>query len=295
MSLRGKDRRGRDGSHHVLVIVQNLSVPLDRRVWLECQALRDHDYRVTVVCPRGPGDSSSETLEGVRILRYAPPPEAKGVLGYLLEFVYAWLRTAWLVTGVQLRDPIDVLQTCNPPDTYWVLGRLLKPFGVQFVYDQHDLCPELYCSRFTENRSRVLEKLLLWLERMTYRTADRVIVTNESYGEIARRRGKVPASHITVVRSGPDPDRMRPCDPVPALKEGRSHLLCYLGVMGPQDGVDRLVRAVGILVRQLGVTDVQVAVLGFGDCERDFARAHHRARPRRVDRVHRPRRPGDDP
>jgi glycosyltransferase involved in cell wall biosynthesis len=255
---------------HVLIVVQNLPVPLDRRVWLECQALRDRGYRVSVICPKGPGDPSYQELDGVRLHKYAPPPAASGVLGYAVEFVYSWLRTAALAVRVHRQDAIDVMQTCNPPDTYWLLARLLRPLGVQFVYDQHDLCPELFQSRFGGKRSRLLEWGLLWLERMTYRAADRVVVTNESYRDVAIRRGRVPAALVTVVRSGPDPNTMRAGAPRDELRKGREHLVSYLGVMGPQDGVDKLVRAVDILVHELGVTDVQVAVLGFGDCEQEL-------------------------
>jgi glycosyltransferase involved in cell wall biosynthesis len=265
-----RQRQTADTGGHVLIVVQNLPVPLDRRVWLECQALRDHGYHVSVICPKGPGDPSFQVLDSVRIHKYAPAPQANGAFRYAVEFLYSWIRTAWLALRVQRRDPIDVMQACNPPDTFWLLARLLRPFGVRFVYDQHDLCPELYRSRFDDEGSTFLEKGLLWLERMTYRTADRVVVTNESYRGIALRRGGVPASALTIVRSGPDPATMRAGEPRPELRKRRSHLLCYLGVMGPQDGVDRLVRAISVLVHELGVTDVQVAILGFGDCEEEL-------------------------
>jgi glycosyltransferase involved in cell wall biosynthesis len=255
---------------HVLIVVQNLPVPLDRRVWLECQALRDRAYRVSVICPKGPGDPAFQELDAVRIHKYAPAPPAKGALGYAAEFVYSWLRIAVLAIRVHRLDPIDVMQACNPPDTFWLLARLLRPFRVRFVYDQHDLCPELYRSRFGVRRSAVLEKVLLWLERMTYRAADRVIVTNDSYRDIAIRRGGVPPSLVAVVRSGPDPATMRAGEPRDDLRKGSGHLLCYLGVMGPQDGVDRLIRAISVLVHDLGCTDVQVAILGFGDCEQEL-------------------------
>lgn len=254
---------------HVLVIVQNLPVPLDRRVWLECQALVAAGYRVSVVCPKGPGDASYEELDGVRIHRYRPAPPARGPVGYLWEFAYCWLRTAWLTWRVWRRERFDAMQACNPPDTYWALARLYTWRGVRFVYDQHDLNPEVFRSRFGEPAglaSRAQYRALVWLERMTYRTAHHVIATNESYRRIALTRGGQPPETVTVVRSGPDTSRMRPLDGRPELRRGRRHLLVYLGVMGPQDGVDVVLRALDVLVHRMGRDDLHVALLGFGDC-----------------------------
>ncbi len=175
---------------HVLIIVQNLPVPLDRRVWLECQALVANGYEVSVICPKGPGDPSRQLIDGVHIYKYRPAPEAKGLAGFALEFGYSWLRTAWLSLAVWRRRRFDIMQACNPPDTYWLLARLWRPRGVRFVFDQHDLNPELFLSRFGEPKDaghRLQLRGLKWLERMTYRTANRVIVTNKSYKRIAIR------------------------------------------------------------------------------------------------------------
>jgi len=249
-------------------VVQNLPLPLDRRVWLECQALIAAGFGVSVVCPKGDGSmaSSFEVLDGVRIHRYDPPPVATGALGYFREFVVCWLRTARLVWREFRAVGFSVLQTCNPPDTYWALALLLRPLGVRFVFDQHDLCPEVYVSRFGDRASKWLHRALLMLERATYRSADRVISTNESYRAVAMRRGRVDANRITVVRSGPDPQRLYPVAPVHALRRGRVHLCCYLGVMGPQDRVDIIIDAVDHLVHTMGRRDTQFALLGFGDC-----------------------------
>src|SRR5690349_10302547 len=142
------------GPPHVLVIVQNLPVPLDRRVWLECQALRDAGYEVSVICPKGPGDPGRQVIDGIHVYKYRPAPQASGVLGYAFEFGYSWLRTAKLSRDVWRRRPFDALQACNPPDTYWALARYWKRLGVRFVFDQHDLNPELFLSRFGEPESR---------------------------------------------------------------------------------------------------------------------------------------------
>jgi glycosyltransferase involved in cell wall biosynthesis len=255
--------------NHVLVIVQNLPVPLDRRVWLECQELRAAGYDVSVICPKGPGDHSREVIDGVRIFKYQPPPQAEGILGYLLEFVYCWLRTALLSRAVWRRQHFQVIQACNPPDTYWALARLWRRRGVRFVFDQHDLNPELFLSRFGNPRT-LMERLqyrgLLWLEAMTYRTADRVVSTNESYRRIALTRGRLASDDVTVVRSGPDTRVMRPVLPPEDAPAPERHSLVYLGIMNPQDGVDLVLEVMDELVHRRGRTDVEATLLGFGDC-----------------------------
>lgn len=253
----------------VLVIVQNLPVPLDRRVWLECQALTASGYAVSVICPRGPGQPRSQTLDDIEIHTYPPPPQAQGLAGYALEFGYAWLQTARLSLRVRGRRGFDIIQACNPPDTYWLLALLWRGRGVRFVYDQHDLNPELFVSRFGPPAGPAASaqyRALLFLERMTYRAADRVISTNESYRAIAMTRGRRRPEDVTVVRSGPDTSRMLPVLPDPALRDGAEHLLVYLGIMGPQDNVDQLLLVLDDLVHHRGRGGVRLALLGFGDC-----------------------------
>jgi glycosyltransferase involved in cell wall biosynthesis len=251
---------------HVLIIVQNLPVPLDRRVWMECRALVGAGYRVSVICPKGDGDASFEELESVRIHRYTPPPPADGLLSYGWEFAHCWAHTAVLASRIFRRDRFDVIQACNPPDTYFALARLFRPFGVRFVFDHHDLCPELYESRdMSKEAPRLALAILRRLEHATYRTADHVITTNETYLARARERTGKPAAAFTVVRSAPDPAIMRPQEPEPDLRRGRRHLCCYLGIMGLQDGVENVVRAARVIVQDLGRDDVSFALLGFGD------------------------------
>ena len=254
---------------HVLIIVQNLPVPLDRRVWLECQALVGHGYRVSVICPKGPGDPSYQEIDGVRVHKYRPAPEARGLSGFVIEFIYSWLWTAWKSTRVWRQDHFQIIQACNPPDTYWLLARLWRSRGVKFVFDQHDLNPELFLSRFGKPKTfskRMQFKGLLWLERMTYRTASYVISTNESYKQIALTRGKRAPEEVTVVRSGPDTRQMRPIYPDPAIRGDAGFLLVYLGIMGPQDGVGLVLEVMDELVHRRGRTEVHAALLGFGDC-----------------------------
>ncbi|MBA4608141.1 glycosyltransferase family 4 protein [Aeromicrobium sp. Marseille-Q0843] len=259
---------------HVLVIVQNLPVPLDRRVWLECRALIAAGFDVSVICPKGPGDPSAETLDGVRIHKYRPAPQASGALGYLVEFVYSWLRTAWLSLRVWRERPFQAIQACNPPDTYWALARLWRRRGVAFVFDQHDLNPELFLSRFGEPSSlmqRLQFSFLKWLERRTYATADHVISTNESYKRIALERGGFRPEDVTVVRSGPDTSTMRPIHD-PGAPTPTRHTLAYLGIMGPQDGVETVLDVMDELVHRRGRTDVDAVLMGFGDCYEDLRR-----------------------
>ena len=252
----------------VLIVVQNLPVPLDRRVWLECQALRAAGYQVAVICPKGPGDPSFQELDGVALYKYRAAPATTGLLSYVLEFAYCWLRTAMISITVFRRHRFQVFQACNPPDTYWLLGAFWRLFGVTYVFDQHDLNPELFRSRFGDPRSavgRAQLRTLTWLERMTYRVATHVIVPNESYRRVAIERGQCRPDDVTVVRSGPNTTRMRPIEPIPQLRRGAEHLLAYLGIMGPQDNVDVLLRVMDLLINKLGRDDVHLVLMGFGD------------------------------
>jgi glycosyltransferase involved in cell wall biosynthesis len=248
----------------VLIIVQNLPVPFDRRVWLECRSLTDAGYDVSVVCPRGPGDPAQEVVDGVTIYKYPPPPTGTGKAAFLLEYVHSFAATAWLTARAWRRRRFDVLQACNPPDIFWPLALALRPAGVRFVFDHHDLCPELYESKFG-TRSSALYRGLLMLERSTFRAAHRVVSTNDSYRQVALRRGGKRPDEVTVVRTGPDPDRLRSVQPDPALRRGRRHLVVYLGVMGAQDGVDLAVRVVDHVVRVAGRTDVSFTFIGAGE------------------------------
>ncbi|MGV8978130.1 MAG: glycosyltransferase family 4 protein [Cellulomonas sp.] len=259
----------------VLIIVQNLPVPLDRRVWLECQALTAAGYQVAVICPKGPGDPARQLIDGVAIYKYRPAPDAQGLAGFVVEFVYSWLRTAALSLVVHRERGFDILQACNPPDTYWLLALLWRVRGVRFIFDHHDLNPELFLSRFgqpTTAGARAQYAGLRWLERMTFRSAHRVISTNESYRRVAMTRGGRRPQDVTVVRSGPDTSVMRPVYPPASVRAGARHLLVYLGIMGPQDGVDQILAVMDELVHRRGRTALRAALLGFGDCLDDLRR-----------------------
>ncbi len=249
----------------VLVIVENLPVPFDRRVWLETRSLTRAGYQVSVICPKG-GEWTLgyEKIDGVSIYRYDEPRPTAGHLSYFWEFLYCWFATAWLSLKVWRREGIDVIQACNPPDTFFLLALFYKLFGKRFVYDQHDLCPEVYLARF--NRSPDLfYRGLRFLEVLTYKTADVVLSTNESYRGMAIQRGGVAPERAIVVRSAPDLHRFQATEPDPSLKNGRPYLVVYLGVMGPQDGVDLLIHSINTIVKERGRTDVSFVLIGSGD------------------------------
>lgn len=267
--MTGARRRPPGDGRHVCIIVQNMPVPLDRRVWAESQTLVAGGYRVSVICPKGPGEASFEWRDGVELHRYRPAPAADGVVGYAVEFVWSLLWATYLARRIHRRDPVAVLQACNPPDTYWLLGMLFRLGGTRFVFDHHDLCPELYRSR-GRPWSPALLRVLELLERATYRHADAVIATNSSYRRIACARTGRSSETVAIIRNGPAPERMKRGSPCPELRAGHDHLVCYLGIMGPQDGVDVVVRSAAVVAHEMGRHDIRFALLGYGDCLDDL-------------------------
>jgi glycosyltransferase involved in cell wall biosynthesis len=250
----------------VLIIVQNLPVPFDRRVWLECKALVAAGYDVSVVCPKGKNDPAFEVVDTVRLYKYRPYAPGGSKASFVAEYVYSFLGTAWKTLLARRRGPFAVMQACNPPDIFWPIGIALRLADrTKFVFDHHDLCPELFQSRFPDG-PRLPYRGLLALERRTHRTADHVISTNDSYRDIAiRRSGKAPAD-VTVVRTGPDPAKLSRGPQDPRQRRGHRFLAAYIGVMGPQDGVDIVVRAADIVLHDMGRDDVAFTIIGSGDC-----------------------------
>lgn len=253
----------------VLIIVQNLPVPFDRRVWLECRALKAAGYEVAVVCPKGKDDPEHQILDGVQIYKYRPYAPGGSKLSFIAEYAYSFLATAWKTLRARRGGRFAVIQACNPPDVFWPIGLAFKLERTKFVFDHHDLCPELYESRFPEGPSGPLSGLKA-LERRTHQAADHVIATNGSYRQVAITRGGKRPEDVTVVRTGPDPDALKPGPAKPELKRGRKYLAAYIGVMGPQDGVDIVIRAADILVHDLGRTDIAFTLIGSGDCFEDL-------------------------
>jgi glycosyltransferase involved in cell wall biosynthesis len=254
----------------VLIIVQNLPVPFDRRVWLECKALLSVGHQVTVICPKGESDPAYQVVDGVELYKYKPYAPGGSKVGFINEYAYSFLATAWLTLKARRSGRFVVMQACNPPDIFWPIALVLRALDrTRFVFDHHDLCPELYESRFPGG-PKLPYRALRAMERMTHRTANHVISTNDSYRNIAVRRSGKADGDVTVVRTGPDPQLLRRGQAQPELRRGRRFLAAYIGVMGPQDGVDIVVRAADILVHELGRDDIAFTLIGSGDCFDDL-------------------------
>ena len=250
-------------ARRVLFLVENLPSPFDRRVWQEATALRNAGYTVSIVCPTGRGyEKTFEAIDGIDIWRYRLPVEGEGARGYLLEYASALASAFLLSWRVFLGRGFDVIHACNPPDLFFLIGGFFKLFGRKFVFDHHDLNPELYEAKFGRRDS--LYRLLLKLERWTYRTADIALATNESYRAIAIARGGMDPARVFVVRSGPSLERMRILPPRPELRRGRRYLVGYVGVMGQQEGIDYLLRAARAIVFDCGRRDVHFGLVGGG-------------------------------
>jgi len=263
--LRHSERAKPGRPARLLIIVQNLPVPFDRRVWLECQALTSAGYRVAVVCPKGKGDPSRAVVDRVQLYKYRPYAPGGSKVSFIGEYLYSFLATAWLTLRARLSGRFAVIQACNPPDIFWPIALFFRAVdGTKFVFDHHDLCPELYESRFPEG-PRLPYRGLRALERRTHRAADHVISTNDSYREIAIKRNGKASDAVTVVRTGPDPERLKRGPSDPDQRRGRKYLAVYIGVMGPQDGVDIAVRAADVVVHELGRDDVAFTLIGSGD------------------------------
>jgi glycosyltransferase involved in cell wall biosynthesis len=255
--------RQRAKRRRVLIVVENLPCPFDRRVWQEARTLTAAGYTVSIISPKAPGfERSFEQIDGIDIHRHSLPKEADGVLGYALEYSWALTMEFWLSLKVLFGRGFDVLHACNPPDTIFVIGAFYKLLGKKFVFDHHDINPELYEAKF--GKRGFGHRLLGALERMTFNTADMVISTNESYRNIAIGRGGKDPRDVFVVRSGPDLARIKQVPPNPALRKGRKYLVGYVGVMGKQEGIDLLVQAVQLIVHHLGRTDIQFGLVGAG-------------------------------
>jgi len=245
------------------MLVENLPSPFDRRVWQEATALRDAGYAVSIICPTGRGyEARHEAIDGIHIWRYRLPTEGAGALGYLMEYSAALFWSFALSFRVLWMRGFDVIHACNPPDLFFLIGRFYRLFGKKFLFDHHDANPELYVAKFA--RRDFFYRLMLRLERWTFRTADVSIATNLSYRRIAIERGGMPAERVFVVRSGPSLERMRLLPPVESLKRGRKHLVGYVGVMGRQEGIDYLLRAAAHTVHALGRRDVHFGLVGGG-------------------------------
>lgn len=249
----------------VLIIVENLPVPFDRRVWMESITLASAGYDVTVICPKGKGyESEYEVIDGIYIYRHDLPPELSSSIGYIQEYSHALWHELRLARKVfRERGGFDVIHACNPPDLIFLIGFWFKLFhGVKFVFDQHDLNPELFESKF--NKRGFFYHALRMAEKLTFITADIVISTNESYKEIALTRGHKNKDRVFVVRSGPKLDIFVPVPRNTTFCRGKDFLVGYLGVMGEFDGVDHLVRAAHELIINRKRNDIHFCLVGSG-------------------------------
>jgi len=247
----------------VLILVENLPSPFDRRVWQEANALRDAGYAVSIICPTGRGyEKKYEEIDGIAIHRYDLPMEAEGALGYALEYGAALFHTFRLSWKVLFTRGFDVIHACNPPDLFFLIGAFFKLLGKKFVFDHHDINPELYEAKF--GRRDFFWKLMVALERFTFKCANVSIATNESYKRIAIERGGMDPQKVFVVRSGPSLERMKIQPPDASLRHGRKHLVGYVGVMGKQEGIDLLLQAARHIVRDLQREDIQFGLVGGG-------------------------------
>ncbi|NRG16356.1 glycosyltransferase family 4 protein [Rhizobiales bacterium] len=247
----------------VLIIVENLPVPFDRRVWSEATTLRAAGYTVSVISPTGKGfEAEYEVIDGIYVYRHRLPIDAHGPIGYLREYSAALYHEARLAWKVRRERGFHVIHGCNPPDLIFLVSWLFRPFGVRYLFDHHDICPELFEAKF-EKRG-LLHKAMKFFEWLTFRTASVSIATNESYRGIAISRGGMDPDDVFVVRSGPKIEKLELRDPKPELKKGFKHLVGYVGVIGQQEGMDLLVEAAGHIVGDMKRDDIHFGIVGGG-------------------------------
>lgn len=253
----------------VLILVQNLPVPDDRRIWMEATALREADYRVSVISPRRADQPKREELDGIMLYRYLMAPQSSGYLSYWREYAYSFLMTTYLSWKIFFTRGFSIIHTANPPDFFFLIALPFKLLGVKFVYDQHDLMPEMLLARFGKSPEHWLYKLLLLFERLSYASCDLHIATCRS-GQTKTLSRVRPADKNVIVRSAPDRKnvinrRLIQLELAAQVKQRYSYLCSYLGVMGPQDGVDKLLRSIKLIVKDAGRTDIGFVLMGHGD------------------------------
>jgi glycosyltransferase involved in cell wall biosynthesis len=246
---------------HVLIIVENLPLPFDRRVWQEANTLKENGAEVSVICPKMKGYTKSyECINGIHIYRHPLPHEASGALGYLWEYTVALFWEFILSWKIFFRKRFHVIQGCNPPDLIFLVALWFKLFGVKYVFDHHDINPELYIAKY--EKKGMFYRFLKWVERLTFMTANYSIATNESYRQIALTRGKMKPEKVTVVRSGPKLDRLKITAGNIRHRKSRRYLVGYVGVIGEQEGIDLLLESAAHIVKER--QDVQFAIVGGG-------------------------------
>jgi glycosyltransferase involved in cell wall biosynthesis len=250
----------------ILILVENLPVPLDRRVWMEATTLEEAGYQVSVICPKGKYTAFHEVIQNISIYRY-PLPSLESVLGHFLEYAIALPVTFILTFVVFFRNGFDVIQSANPPDFFFIIGGFFKIFGKKYIFDHHDLMPEICDSRWKGWKHKVAYHLSVWAEKQTFKTSDWVIATNESYRQVAIQRGGVRPDKVVIVRSGPKIENFKPVPVNHSWRSGKDYLVGYLGVMGPNDGIEYLLEAIDYIVHLLNRTDIHFILIGSGDLQ----------------------------
>jgi glycosyltransferase involved in cell wall biosynthesis len=246
---------------HILIIVENLPVPFDRRVWEEANTLKSYGAEVSIICPRIKGYTKKfEEINGIRIYRHPLPIEGKRRFGYLIEYSVAVFWEFVLSCKIFLKKRFNIIHGCNPPDLIFFIALFYKLFGVKYVFDHHDINPELFIAKF--GNKGILYKLMLLLEKLTFKTANYSIATNNSYRDIAIKRGKMKPENIEVIRSGPNLNRIKIVPGNNKYKKGRKYLVGYVGVIGNQDGLDLLLNAAELITNTRN--DIQFAIIGSG-------------------------------
>ena len=272
----------------VLIIVENLPVPFDRRVWSEATTLRDAGHKVSVICPKSPNyPQAHEVIDGIAIYRHPMPVEARGAAAYFIEYPVALFWEFLLALRIWRRHGFDVIHACNPPDLIFLIGLFFKIFaGKRFVFDHHDVNPECYEAKF--GRRGFLWQLVRLAEKLTFKAANISIATNESYRRIAIERGGMRPDRVFVVRSGPNLERVKGLAPDPAWRKGREFLVGYVGVVGQSEGIDLLLSAVSYIVHARGRRDIHFVVAGGGPELEAMQRARREHGGGRLCHFHRP-------
>lgn len=248
----------------ILIIVENLPVPFDTRVWQEATTLVKNGYTVSVICPKGKGYTNDyELLEGVHIYRHDLPKEGNGAIGYAREYLSALYHEYRLARRIFRERGFHVIHGCNPPDNIYMVAKRFRKHGVDYVFDHHDICPELFEAKFNKT-SGLLYKSQLWLERNTYSHCKFAFVTNQSYRKIAIERGGMKPEDVIILRSGPRLERLKIQPPKPEIKKGKRFMVGYLGVIGQQEGIEYLLEAARILKEEKGRDDIFWGIVGGG-------------------------------
>lgn len=247
------------------MLVENCPVPTDNRVWPEASVLRDSGYQVSIISPKGETDQRETyiCIDGIHIYRYHLPTLKQKYISHIVEYSVAMLMTFCLSLRVLFQHGFDVVHTANPPDTFFLIGLFYRLLGKKFIFDQHDLSPELFRVIFNK-RARWIYQLMRFFEKCSYKSADLVIVTNESQKSFAIERGHCQPDLVFVVRNGPKMELWKAPQPDPQLKAGRPFLLGYVGLMGVQDGVEHTLYALNELVHKRGRRDISLVLLGSG-------------------------------